>query len=424
MSGEAKPRPRLLVLTSTLPRRQNDGEPAFVLELARRLTDAFDVRILAPHSPGAATREQIGALEIHRYRYAPGGWETLTYGGGLLANLKRQPWKWLLVPLLFAAQYFAIRKAVRHWQPAVVHAHWLIPQGLIAAFALGRKHRQRLVTTSHGADLYALRGATSVRLKRFVVRRSDAITVVSRAMRERVVALGAPAERVSVAPMGTDLTRRFTLDESESRSADEILSVGRLVEKKGLRYLLDAMPEILRARSAAQLLIAGFGPEQERLKAQARALNLEDRVTFLGPVPQDVLAVLYRRAAVFVAPFIEAASGDQEGLGLVVVEAIGCGCPVVVSDLPAVRDVLDDDAAAFRVEPGSARALADAVVDVLQNPDVWRVRTAALRERIAKQFDWNAVAAQYRALLREPTGDPGHALGSNGRLEARNRPQA
>jgi glycosyltransferase involved in cell wall biosynthesis len=180
------------------------------------------------------------------------------------------------------------------------------------------------------------------------------------------------------------------------------LFVGRLVEKKGLRYLIDAMPEIVRNHPAACLTIAGFGPEKEMLMQQVQRLGLQSKVQFIGAVAQRDLPSLYRRAAVFVAPFVRADSGDQEGLGLVVVEAVGCGCPVVVSDLPAVRDVFDTDAPL--VQPGSVAEISSKVSDLMAGATE-EDELARIRALLVEKFDWSAVATRYAETLNSLIDD-------------------
>ena len=135
--GEAKP--TLVITTSTFPRWEADSEPRFVYDLSRRLTAWFNVIVLAPHAAGAKTTELWHGMQIYRYRYAPTAWETLAYNGGITANLKQKPWKMLLLPLFFAGQCWALHKLLKTYPVAVVHAHWLIPQGLMAALALWGK---------------------------------------------------------------------------------------------------------------------------------------------------------------------------------------------------------------------------------------------------------------------------------------------
>lgn len=300
----------------------------------------------------------MDGVEVIRYRYAPRRWETLVNDGGITTNLRLQRWKVLLVPTFVLGQAWRTWRVLRTRRVDAVHAHWLIPQGLIAALlrALSRRMPAYIVT-SHGADLFALRGPFLNMLKRFAIRRSAAVTVVSRVMKDELARIGVGAgSHVEVQPMGADLSNRFVPDPSVPRSSDEILFVGRLVEKKGVCHLIDAMPAIVASYPSAHLTIAGFGPEEAALRAQVRQRGLDDRVRFVGAVPQAKLPTLYRRAAVLVAPFVQAASGDQEGLGLVSVEAIGCGCPVILSDLPATRDVLADSSGFVYVPQGDSRA--------------------------------------------------------------------
>jgi glycosyltransferase involved in cell wall biosynthesis len=392
-------KPRLLVVTSMFPRWPDDHEPGFVFELSRRLAADFEVRVLAPHAPCAAEREIMDGVEVIRYRYAPQFCETLAYGGGIVPKLRRQPWKWLLVPALVLAQYLAVRRQLRDWGPAVVHAHWIIPQGVLAASALRGPRRVPLLTTAHGTDVFALNRGWLKRLKRFVFRRSSAITVVSKALRSKAMELGADDGIVRVEPMGVDLHDRFTPDGTQKRNANEILFVGRLAEIKGIRFLFEALPLVLQRKPDARVTIAGFGPDAEALKERVRELGIDAKVDFLGPVPASRVCDLYRRAAVFVAPFVRGKTGEEEGLGLVLVEAVGCGCPILVSDLPGIRDVVGDNQRCL-VEPGNVGALAEAIVNVLDAPDAAQANARSLRDSLVGKFDWAAVGRRYSALVR------------------------
>lgn len=392
---------RLLVIASTYPRWKNDPEPAFVHELSKRLTDRFEVFALCPHAPGAAVEDVLDGVRVVRYRYAPTRWETLVNDGGIISNLQRKPWKWLLLPGFLVGLAWSAWRLVRTLRPDVIHAHWLLPQGLVVAL-LGVFDRRvpPFLVTSHGADLFALRTRPLQVLKRFVARRSSAIAVVSAAMRDELVRIGVTSNKISVQPMGTDLTERFTPDSSVARSRNEILFVGRLVEKKGLSHLIDAMPAVLHVRPTAFLTVAGFGPEDKERRAQVKRLRLQDKVNFIGAVLHNELPALYRRAAVFVAPFIQASSGDREGLGLVLVEAAGCGCPVVTSDFPAVRDVFKVGQAGV-VSPGSASAIGEAVCEVLRAAPRPSALEMDLRSSLRAKFDWLVVSGSYARTIKQ-----------------------
>lgn len=385
-------RPRLLVLTSTYPRWEGDPEPAFVHELARRLTDRFDVCVLGPHSAGAKDCEHLDGVLVRRYRYAPERWETLVNDGGMLANVRRSRWKWLLLPAFLLRQYFFVRRVVREFRPHVLHAHWLLPQGLVVAAAV---RDIPWVVTSHGADLFALNGRRFMALRRWVVHRAAAITLVSEAMRQRLLD-EQPDSQAVVLPMGVDTSQRFT--PGVKRDKESLLFVGRLVEKKGLHHLLRALPLVVLRYPALTLTIIGFGPEQEHLSAIVRDLRLENHVSFRGALPQEALPSYYQRASLFVAPFVETESGDQEGLGLVVAEAMACACPVVVGDVPGVTDLVNIETG-IRVSANDHLALANAITSLLSDPYRLVQFGNAGRRHIEAHFSWQAVSDRYADLL-------------------------
>jgi glycosyltransferase involved in cell wall biosynthesis len=142
--------------------------------------------------------------------------------------------------------------------------------------------------------------------------------------------------------MVVDLKDRFAPPETE-RECKQILFVGRLVEKKGVIYLVQAMSDIVRAHPDARLVIAGSGPDEATLREAAVAGGVNDSITFLGPVENKNLPPLYQASRIVVFPSVVASDGDQEGFGLVQVEALGCRCAVVTTNLPAIRDILIPD---------------------------------------------------------------------------------
>jgi glycosyltransferase involved in cell wall biosynthesis len=391
-------KPTLLVLASTYPRWRNDPEPGFVHELCRRLARSFNVIALVPDAPGADPSGVLDGVDVVRYRYAPHRWQTLVNHGGIATNLQRAAWKWLLVPAFVGAQYLAARRLLKRRQIDVIHAHWLLPQGLIAR-SLSRGMQVPYVVTSHGGDLFGLRGRLLTALKRRVASSAAAMTVVSSAMRAEAERLDLRPPVLQVLPMGVDLRERFVVDPDVPRASDSLLFVGRLVPKKGLRHLLDAMPAVLARRSCAVLDLAGFGPEEQALRAQAVRLGISGSVRFLGAMPQHELPALYRNASLFVAPFIRDESGNQEGLPVVLMEAIGCGCPVIVGDVAGVQDLLGDASHELCVKPGDTGALAAAIIDGLEQPAQARARASTIRARAVDLIDWEFIAQRYAALI-------------------------
>jgi glycosyltransferase involved in cell wall biosynthesis len=399
MGNSKRAKPAALVIASTYPRWSGDPEPGFIHELCKRLVEHFEVIALVPDAPNAEPGGMLDGVEVVRYRYAPRRWQTLVNDGGIVANLRRSRWKWLLVPGFMFGQYFAARRLLRGRRIDVIHAHWLLPQGLIAR-QLRKRYGTPYIVTSHGGDLFGLRGKLETAMKRKVAAACSAMTVVSTAMRDESMHIGLRPRVLEVLPMGVDLQQRFIPDPAQVRARDELLFVGRLVPKKGLVHLLNAMPAVLAERPGAMLSIAGFGPEEDALKQQAARLGIADKVRFMGAKPQSELPTLYRHASVFVAPFIRDPSGDQEGLPVALMEAIGCGCPVVVGDVPGVHDLLGEAAAEVSVRPEDSAALAAAIVAALRDPEAAATRALQMRNAAAARVDWRTIAAGYAMLLQ------------------------
>lgn len=398
----AEVKPILLVTTSTFPRWEGDSEPRFVYDLSRHLTEQFKVVVLAPHAAGAKTAEVWNGMQVHRYHYAPATWETLAYNGGISANLKQHRWKALLLPLFFIGQWWALRKLLKTYPVTTIHAHWLIPQGLIAALAVwGKSEKPNLVCTSHGGDLFGLQGTLSTYLKRWVVQHCQALTVVSHAMLPPLQALaGANPPPISVIPMGTDLQRTFIPAPQVSRAPNQLLFVGRLVEKKGLPYLLHALQQLLPSHPDLQLIVAGSGTAQTDLQQLGEGLGISQHLRFVGRLEHTSLVHLYQTATLAVFPFIQAKDGDMEGLGLVMIEAMGCGCPVIASDLPAVRDVIRHGETGQLVTAADSRALATAIAALLADPAQRQVLSTQALATVRNSFAWETVAQRYQFCLQ------------------------
>lgn len=385
---------RLLVLASTYPRWPDDPEPGFVHELSKRLTDAFEVTVLCPHAVGAKTQEYMDGVDVRRYHYAPPPLETLVNNGGINGNLKKSPWKWLLVPGFLLSQWWHTVRLIRRLKPDVVHAHWIFPQALIAAVSNGLQKPVPVVVTSHGSDLYMMRGAFWRPIRWLISRRISALSVVGEAM-QPVAATFFPSADIHVMPMGVDLRGRFSLRDGTERIKGLILYVGRLVESKGLGFLIKAFAEVKKQLPTARLEIVGHGPDEELFREMMRDNGLEDCVYFRGALPNAVLPEIYASCDLFVAPFEKTADGKQEGLGLVLLEAVGSGCQVLTGQT--------DVSASLGVETVDIRdfsSFAARVLAMLAEPDgVRMVRNAKIRENLIDTYDWNVAADRYRQLF-------------------------
>ncbi len=185
---------------------------------------------------------------------------------------------------------------------------------------------------------------------------------------------------------------------SPSDGRPSILFVGRLVERKGVSVLIEAVGRL--QNRDARLVIVGEGPERSRLEALSRQTGVADRVEFRGKVSDAELQRAYQRASAFVLPSVLDTRGDTEGLGVVLLEAMNYGVPVVASRIGGIVDVVADRDSGLLVPAGDPTALAEALDGLFASPDEARRLGEGGRKRLREQFSWDAIVARWDALYR------------------------
>jgi phosphatidylinositol alpha-1,6-mannosyltransferase len=195
-----------------------------------------------------------------------------------------------------------------------------------------------------------------------------------------------------------------------------MVSLCRLVPRKGIDTVLEALPAIFKAVPEVQYIVAGDGPDRTRLERLAERLGVTPLVRFLGLVPDDQVAPLLHMADVFVMPAREERP-DVEGFGLVFLEANACGTPVIGSTSGGIPDAVVDGETGLLVPPLAPGPLADAAIRLLNDADLRGRLGRAGRERVLREGTWERVVAQLSASMSELLRPAGHgaALGINPR---------
>ena len=375
------PKPRLVVLGSTFPKTQGDGTPSFVLDLAIEQAKEFDVTVLTPMVPDAKQLELMAGVQVKRYKYFPGH---ALADGAILDNLKAKPALLIQVPFLFLGLYRALKNELK--TPATIHAHWVIPQGLVAALFA---KRNKLLVTTHGGDIYALNNPLLLKLKTWVLKRAHAITTVNGESKTKLISMGIEQSKISILPMGVDTAQAAKA--AAERVQGKLVVVGRLVEKKGIQVLIEA----LRPLKGYQLEIVGDGPWLDRLKEQAKGLN----INFLGKRSKADVLKIFGSAAIVLVPSITAQDGDQEGLPVTLLEAAATGAYVIASDLPGINEVIVDGVTGALVRQGEVAALRDAIELGLADGELREANGKALAIAV-QSFDHGQVGQSYNSLLK------------------------
>lgn len=379
---------KLLVTASTFPRWEGDTEPRFVLDLCKHMVDTFDVTVLVPATPGAKDREVLEGVEVIRYHYFPiHKWETLCYPGAIVPRIKEKKIRAILVPFLFVALFFKLLMILPKYD--IVHAHWLIPQGIVQSF-----FKKPYIVTGHGGDVTSLNKGIVKKLKERCLKEATDVTTVSQYLSEYMRELETSC-KPHIISMGVDLKMfgsKYRMDDFFGQKEKKvILFVGRLAEKKGVTYLIDAMKKI----ENAILVIVGEGPLNNQLKKQA--LYKGDQIKFLGAKSHEELKTLLASADIFVAPSITANNGDSEGLGLVLLEAMASGLPVVATRSGGIVQIIEDGINGFLVEEKNSMQLAEAISQILSDDEIIERFKEKGFETI-KKYDYREISKQYKNL--------------------------
>jgi glycosyltransferase involved in cell wall biosynthesis len=355
------------------------------------LADQHEQLVVAPSGPGCDSSAEVEGIRVKRFRYFFRGAETIAYGSGILANLRAQPFRWLLLPFFLFGMVLTLRKALQQFQPDIVHAHWWLPAGVAARIAIATTSREpKLAITCHGSDYFVL-GERFARLRRWLFSRSDAIAMVSPAMREHAIARGLAGKKMHVAPMGVDLRNRFVPNDNTDRHG--VIYVGRLIEGKGVDDLLEAWAQTSQDVRSQGLSIIGDGSYRDSLLGLSKSLGIENSVTFPGPISHDELPTHFQQAALLVFP-----SARQEGLGLVAIEAMGCECPVLTSDVGSLEDVVIEGKTGFVYPMGNVTALAQRLDELVPAGEIRAQIAARAGETVRSRFDWDLAGNNYQAL--------------------------
>ena len=379
---------KILITASTFPRWKGDSEPRFILDLAISLSKFYDVTVLVPSAPGAKKSELLEEIKVVRYHYFPiHKFETLCYPGAIVPRIREKKIRVLLVPLLFISLYINVCRMVKDFD--MILANWIIPQGIIQAFI-----RKPYVIVGHGGDVTSLNKGVIKYLKKKCLQRADAVVVVSDKLKENLK-VNYGVSDVSVISMGVNTKifrpQNYEADYFGQGNKPIILFVGRLAEKKGVRYLIEAMVGI-----DAKLVIVGDGPLKESIKDHAFEKKID--VIFLGAKTHDELRKIYASSDIFVVPSITAKDGDQEGLPTVIMEALASGLPVVASDSGGISMLIKDGYNGFLCKEKDVRALNEKIRAILSNSNLKRELVSNALES-CKEYDYKVIASKYMSVI-------------------------
>lgn len=401
----------ILVVASTFPASNTDPVPAFVkdqvIALKRRYLNLTMI-VLCPHDKGSNTKSFTRHEHYDEYRFHyfwPFAAEKLV-GRGIMPALKANPLKYLLIPFLFFAEFWALLMLARRLKPDVIYAHWFTPQAIIARW-VGVFTRTPFVFTTHAADVdvwnkIPVIGPRIVRSNALSARAITAVSTRSMNKLERFFSQEQWAilrEKAAIIPMGVSLPDALYSGNGLAKKQKAILFVGRLAEKKGVQYLLPAFAQAQPQLADYRLIIAGDGPWLQRLQKQAAELELNDSVSFPGFVSGNDKSSLINSADIYAVPSIITSSGDAEGLPVSLMEGLAYGKICIASNESGADDILTDGSDGILVPQKDVDALANALVQAAHLDAQQKAAVQKAAQHTARQFDWTLIAQKHYDFL-------------------------
>ena len=385
---------KVLVITSTYPRHDKDYAVPWMRETHRRLSNqGHEITVLAPSFKGLKSH-LLDGIEVVHFRYAPKSVETLTHEEGATHKVRNASMQLLAIPYIIVGCLVAAWLACTRRFDAV-HVHWPFPHGLMGQVA-SFLNRAPMVVMSHGAEFALARRKKWVApFLRQSLRAADLCVANSSDTASKVKALS--GKKCTVLPYGSTVLSIPT--PTTSKEKPRVLFTGRLIERKGLEYLLHAVPMVL-AEHDVQFVITGNGDQRDRLVALRDELGLQQSVTFAGFLSKEDLQTEYSLCDVWVNPGIVDSWGDAEGLGVGSIEAYNYRKPVIASAVGGIPDTVIDGETGYLVPEKDSVILAEAICDLLSDPAKAK-RFGSNGHRFAeKTFSWNSIIPRMEKIYR------------------------
>jgi glycosyltransferase involved in cell wall biosynthesis len=400
-------RMKALFIAHGFPRYEGDYMNSFLYDLAQGLrSNGVRVAVVAPHHEGLAREEEIGGIRVYRFRYAMERNETLAYRGTMHEQVLGSFCAKITFILFVFSFLFRTLRVIRRERPDILHVHWWMPGGIVGWIA-SILTRTPYVLTSHGTDLFIVRNFAILKpLARKIYGRARGIHVISSTLLDILEEFKlTDHERAHVFPMPVNVAG-FTLQRVRTE-VPNILFVGRLIERKGVEFLLRACRRLQDTDIRFETTVIGEGPERERLGSLARELGISEKIKFLDFVPHSEIGRYFSNASVLVLPSITDWKKEQEGLGMVVLEAMIARVPVVASDSGGIVDAVIHERTGLLVPERDVEGLAEAMKRILTDPAIARTLGDQGHEFAAEKFSQERTGEKTLRMYQNALGGDG-----------------
>lgn len=389
---------RVLIITSKFPRFKGDPQPPFTYDLSKELVNkGTDVHVIAPHDKKAKRKDFFDGIHTYRFKYFFTKMQKLAYGPGIPANLRTSWLARFQMPFFTLSQLFFVRKIAKKINPDIIHVHWAFPQGLSAMFT-----SKPYIVTIYGGEVFLSKNYRLVWLLNKIIKKSKKAFAITNGLRNLMYKFGVKSE-VHTIPLGVD-TKKFHPNVKGTREIKKkyckknelmILCVGRLVEKKGIHYLLPAFSKVLEKVPNCKLVIVGDGYMHNSLLEQTKKLKIEEKIVFAKEINHKELPKYYCAADLFVLPSIIDKTGNRETQGVVYLEAMACKTPVIGTNTGGIPDVISNNKVGVLVPQKNTEKLAEQMIKFLKNSKLRKSYAGNAYKHVLTNFTWQNIAEKY-----------------------------
>ena len=381
------------VITSAYPEFPDDPHGIFVHRLMREVSNqGHDVHILAPYT-GGKTEFNLEGVHVEKFNYFyPKRYQRLAGRSGMIDNVKEG----FFVKLQFLSFiFFNVINSCRKLNDVdIVHVQWPIPNGLGALF-LKKLYKIDYINTIYGEEVYLSKRYHTMPIIKLLVNSSSKTIPISSATLKACLDEGVQKDKLERIPFGVDTNFFRPIKVDKDKKTFQILTVGYLIERKGFKYLIEAMKEILRKHENVKLKIVGSGPLEKPIKKLIKELKLESTIEIISNVPDTGLLELYNLSDLFVLPSMVDTEGNTEGLGVVLLEAMACKLPVIGSNIGGIPDIVHDGVNGFLVPEKDSEKISTAITKLIENDEMRENFAINGYEMVKGYYSWELIAKEY-----------------------------
>ena len=378
----------LITITSSFPSNSKDHSGIFILRLVEQLREISN-SVIVPYNGPLKDIKHYRKYNIHFARFSPSSKiiSNMNYNGGMPVFFSKKPWMIILYPLILASMYMQARKLINNY--TIIHAHWL-PNGIVGLLAKLLRKNVGFIVTIRGADATLIGKPIIDKFYGWILKKSDAITTVSRAISEKILDNHDMKEKVFFIPNGVFLPSIKVYDNSKPF---RIVFVGSLIKRKGVSLVLNSLNKI--TKHDVFFNIIGDGPERLSLEALSKELTLDHIVSFKGSCQPNEIQNNISINHCLVLP------AYSEGTPNVVKEAMACARPVIATNVGGIPELIEHGVNGLLFEPGDYKTLSKHITYLAENGDTAQAMGMKGREFIIDQgLTWENMASQYMELYK------------------------